>query len=149
MITGYVSIKGAEFKKWIDSQFPLLCQHLPAKTLPTNNDTDIDPIEHQAATSNVEQAKKPTSIETDKSTYGKEVKSAEEKENPSNDTDLLWEENERLKNAMCILEKAIASKSCSCSNRMDEKQIHHVIDQKVATLEKIYDDKLATFTKTL
>ena len=30
MVTGYVSVKGADYQKWIDNEFSLVCNQLPA-----------------------------------------------------------------------------------------------------------------------
>ena len=30
MVTGYVSVKGADYQKWIDTEFSLVCNQCPA-----------------------------------------------------------------------------------------------------------------------
>ena len=136
LVTGYVSIKGAGFQAWIDSDFPLV-----AKYVNTNENSIVEEKPEETRGEGEEQQQ----------TKEKPVKSKDEyKEN--NDVAQLWEENKMLRNAMATLEtaiQAVQTKECACKDNTDEESIRRMFDQKVAELEKKYDDKLMTFQKTL
>ncbi len=134
LVTGYVSIKGAGFQAWIDSDFPLVAKYV---------NTEEDRI--------VEEKPEETRGEDEKEQTKAKLGKSKDENKESNDVAQLWEENKMLRNALVTLEtaiQAIQTKECACKDT-DEESIRRMFEQKVAELEKKYDDKLMTFRRTL
>ena len=128
LVTGYVSIKGADFQEWIDSNFCSISKLVPV-------DSEVVVEKETGKSEGCSTTKTDTSTEYDKHA-------------------LLWEENDKLRNAIKILEtshKATLSAECKCSDKLEdlEEKLTRKFDQKAADLEKLYDGKLSIFTKTL
>ncbi len=136
LVTGYVSIKGAGFQAWIDSDFPIVTKHVNTE----ENDIAEEKPEETRGDGEKEEEESKAKLEKGK-----------DKDKENNDVAQLWEENRVLRNALKTLERAIESvqtKECVCKDT-DEESIRRMFDKKVAELEKKYDDKLMTFRNTL
>ncbi len=133
LTTGYVSIKGADFQTWIDSNFHLVAKHVA---------TEETSLEEEN-----QQGKEEPGTETkDRSKPTKE----DDKENDY--ITQLWEENKSLRNALAILEKAVKAmqtRECNCKNDVNEESVRRIFDEKVIELERKYDSKLMTFRNSL
>ena len=131
MATGYITIKGAEFQKWIDSEFQLVKRF-------------VTPPQHQNPTENVNQAevKEPT----DKAPKQNLIP---QKPATKDEIDQLWEENKTLKTALHTLEQSIKTKNCNCQNELTQETIEKLFSDKLQSIESSYDQKLFTIRSTL
>ena len=133
LTTGYVSIKGADFQTWIDSNFCLVAKHVDTEKVSLEDENQLGKEESGAETKD-------------------RPKQTKENDKENDDVAQLWEENKSLKNALAILEKAVQAmqaKECNCKNDVDEESVRRIFDKKVIDLEKLYDSKLLIFRKTL
>ena len=122
LATGYVNIKGAGFQEWIDSNFCSVSKFVP--------------IENQVV---VEE-------ETDESERCSASKTEKHVSNECDEHALLWEENQKLRNAINILETSFKSSpltECKCRDTLDEleEKLTRAFDQKYVDLGRLYDEK--------
>ena len=131
--TGCITVKGADHKCWIDNEFILLKKHVINDTNQQRKDEEVPAVVETKEQVPEEEKKKETKSE---------------KKLPT-DTELLWEENGKLRVAIRTLEDAVKAKTCTCKSGSDNETLNPGIAEKVQELEKLYDSKLATFTELL
>ncbi len=134
LITGYISVKGADYQSWINSEFCLVEKYVKTNSVSQNEDGHTLPVDERK--------------EGEPEAELKSKKGKVEHKQPS-DIDQLWEENKKLRNAIHTLEEGIKTNTCSCASGVDEQLINRVVSERIEQIEKKFDTKLTTFTNLI